>query len=272
MIEHGRSLITALPAAVPSRRQEGPGAAKAPAVVEVLLCPLRFEERTYGVLGAYHERRGTYGDDHRRIFERVAEIVSAAIQNSLRYERTHEAALTDRLTGLANSRGLAAGFERAMARAAHEHEPLAVLMVDIDLFKTINDSFGHEAGDRALKAVARVLFHAVRPNNLCARYAGDEFVIVLANCDVHQADRRAAELRREIAALRFEPVAGEQAPLRISVGSAVYPEDGRSLDTLLALADRRMYGDKTAQKRGAARWIELAETTQREAARNILRD
>jgi predicted signal transduction protein with EAL and GGDEF domain len=67
-------------------------------------------------------------------------------------------------------------------------------------------------------------------------------------------------------------VPGQLAHVRISVGSAVYPDDGRALETLLATADRRMYGDKTAQKRGAARWIELAEHAQREAARTILRD
>jgi diguanylate cyclase (GGDEF)-like protein len=222
---------------------------KATSVVEVLLCPLSTSGRAFGVLAAYHEKRGTYGDDHRRVFERVAQIVAAAIQNSLRYERTHEAALTDRLTGLANRRGLAAGFDRAVARAVHDQQPLAVLMADVDDFKSINDTHGHEAGDRALKAVARVLFHSVRPNDLCARYAGDEFVIVLAACDSAQAERRAAEIRAEIAALRFEPAPGTRLDIRTSVGAAVYPQDGCTLDELIVVADRRMYGDKTANKR-----------------------
>ena len=271
VLEHGRSLVTALPAAAPPRRADGLPA-RAPAVVEVLLCPLRVDDCTYGALGAYHDRRGTYADDQRRIFERVAEIVSSAIQNALRYERTHEAALTDRLTSLANSWGLMAGAEQALARAAHEQEPLAVLMLDIDRFKAVNDTHGHEAGDRALKVVARVLSQAVRPNDLCARHGGDEFVVLLANCDVHQADRRAAELKRQVAALRFEGAPGEAMPLRISVGAAVYPADGRAFDALLAVADRRMYHDKTMARRGAARWTDLAETSSRESARTILRD
>jgi diguanylate cyclase (GGDEF)-like protein len=271
VLEHGRSLVTALPAAAPGRRADGLPS-RAASVVEVLLCPLRVDDLTYGALGAYHDRRGTYAEDQRRIFERVAEIVSSAIQNALRYERTHEAALTDRLTSLANSWGLMAGAEQAMARAAHEQEPLAVLMLDIDKFKTVNDTHGHEAGDRALKVVARVLSQAVRPNDLCARHGGDEFVVLLANCDVHQADRRAAELKRQVAALRFEGTPGEAMPLRISVGAAVYPADGRAFDALLAVADRRMYHDKTMARRGAARWTELAETSSREAARTILRD
>ena len=271
VLEHGRSLVTALPAGVPARRGDGLPP-RAPGVVEVLICPLRVDDLTYGALAAYHDRRGTYADDQRRIFERVAEIVSSAIQNALRYERTHEAALTDRLTSLANSWGLVAGADHALARAAHEQEPLAVLMLDIDRFKDVNDTHGHEAGDRALKVVARVLSQAVRPNDVCARYGGDEFVVLLANCDVHQADRRAAELKRQVAALRFEASPGEAMPLRISVGAAVYPADGRAFDALLAVADRRMYHDKTMARRGAARWTELAETSSREAARTILRD
>jgi len=270
VLEHGRSLVTALPAASPARRTDGLPT-RPPGVVEVLLCPLRIDDCTYGALGAYHEKRGTYAEDQRRIFERVAEIVSSAIQNALRYERTHEAALTDRLTSLANSWGLVAGAEQALARAAHEQEPLAVLMVDVDHFKSVNDTHGHEAGDRALKVVARVLSQAVRPNDLCARYGGDEFVILLANCDIHQADRRAAELRRQVAALRFEAAPGEAMPLRISVGASVYPADGGAFDALLSVADRRMYHDKTMARRGAAHWTELAESA-REAARTILRD
>jgi diguanylate cyclase (GGDEF)-like protein len=270
VLEHGRSLVTALPAASPGRRTDGLPM-RAPGAVEVLLCPLRIDDCTYGALGAYHEKRGTYAEDQRRIFERVAEIVSSAIQNALRYERTHEAALTDRLTSLANSWGLVAGAEQALARAAHEQEPLAVLMLDVDHFKAVNDTHGHEAGDRALKVVARVLSQAVRPNDVCARHGGDEFVVLLANCDIHQADRRAAELKRQVAALRFEPAPGEAMPLRISVGAAVYPADGTAFDALLAVADRRMYHDKTMARRGAAHWTELAESA-REAARTILRD
>ena len=131
VLEHGRSLVTALPAARAGARSDGLPA-RAPGVVEVLLCPLRVDDLTYGALGAYHDRRGTYAEDQRRIFERVAEIVSVAIQNALRYERTHEAALTDRLTSLANSWGLVAGADHALARAAHEQEPFAVLMLDVD--------------------------------------------------------------------------------------------------------------------------------------------
>jgi diguanylate cyclase (GGDEF)-like protein len=251
VMDQGRSLVTTLPAAGP-RRAPGPGHTPAP-LVEVLLCPLRADNQTFGAFAIYHERRGVYADEQRRVLEQVCDILGSAIQNSLRYERTHEAALTDRLTGLPNSRGLTAGFERAIARAAHEHQPLAVLMIDVNGFKGINDTYGHDVGDKALKEVARVLFHAIRPSDLCTRYAGDEFVLVLANCDAAQAERRADELRRDVAAVRFDPLPTVTVPLRISVGAGIFPRDGRTLDSILIAADRRMYEDKTATRRLADR-------------------
>jgi diguanylate cyclase (GGDEF)-like protein len=252
VMDQGRSLVTTLPASGPRR---APGSHAPAPLVEVLLCPLRADHQTFGAFAIYHERRSVYGDEQRRVLEQVCDILGSAIQNSLRYERTHEAALTDRLTGLPNSRGLAAGFERAIARAAHEHQPLAVLMIDVNGFKDVNDSYGHDAGDKALKEVARVLFHAIRPSDLCTRYAGDEFVLVLANCDAAQAERRAEELRRDIAAVRFEPLPDVIVPLRISVGAGLFPNDGRTLDSILIAADRRMYEDKTATRRLSDRRI-----------------
>jgi diguanylate cyclase (GGDEF)-like protein len=252
VMDNARSLVTTLPAA--GSRRTTPGAAPAtPHLVEVLLCPLRADGQTFGAFAVYHDRRGVYADEQRRVLEQVCDILGSAIQNSLRYERTHEAALTDRLTGLPNSRGLAAGFERAIARAAHEHQPLAVLMIDVNGFKAVNDTYGHDVGDKALKEVARVLFHAIRPSDLCTRYAGDEFVLVLANCDAAQAERRAQELRRDVAAVSFVPLPGVTIPLRISVGAGLFPEDGGTLDAILIAADRRMYSDKTANRRVAER-------------------
>jgi diguanylate cyclase (GGDEF)-like protein len=252
VMDNARSLVTTLPAAA-SRRPATATTPAGPQLVEVLLSPLRAEGQTFGAFAVYHVRRGAYADEQRRVLEQVCDILGAAVQNSLRYERTHEAALTDRLTGLPNSRGLAAGFERAIARAAHENQPLAVLMIDVNGFKGINDTYGHDVGDKALKDVSRVLFHAIRPSDLCTRYAGDEFVIVLANCDAAQAERRAEELRREVATLRFEPLPEVAIPLSISVGAGIFPDDGGTLDAILIAADRRMYSDKTASRRLAER-------------------
>src|SRR5262249_3593134 len=104
VVDNSRALGTTLPAAAP---RPGQSTTPLPAqLVEVLICPLRAEGQTFGGFAVYHERRGMYADDQRRVLEQVCDILGSAIQNSLRYERTHEQALTDRLTGLPNSRGL----------------------------------------------------------------------------------------------------------------------------------------------------------------------
>ena len=126
--------------------------------------------------------------------------------------------------------------------------------MDLDNFKEINDTFGHHVGDRALREVAGVLRAAIRPYDICVRYAGDEFIVVLSGCGGDEAERKRLELQRAVDGLQFEPRPGELLPVAISVGAAVFPHDGESYETLLATADSRMYRDKTRRKRrGRAR-------------------
>jgi diguanylate cyclase (GGDEF)-like protein len=220
-----------------------------------LIVPLRADGACFGALAVYHDVQAFYGADHRRRLEQVAEHAAPAIQNSIRFERTHEAALTDRLTGLPNSRGLAAAFEQALNRAVAERDSLSVLMIDLDHFKAINDTYGHDVGDRALREVGRFLTQSVRSHDFCARYAGDEFVLVLAACGAAEAERRARDLQTMFDAMRFAPVAGELLPLHVSIGAAAFPVDGVSLEAMLVAADRRMYRDKSARKRAALRLV-----------------
>jgi diguanylate cyclase (GGDEF)-like protein len=221
-----------------------------------LMVPLRADGACFGVLAVYHETAAFYGTDHRRKLEQVAEHAAPAVKNSIRFERTHEAALTDRLTGLANSRGLSAAFEQSLTRAVAERDSLSLLMIDLDHFKNINDTYGHDVGDRALKEVARFLSQSIRTHDFCARYAGDEFVLVLAACGAAEAERRARDLQTMFDAIRFSPVAGELVPLHVSIGSSSFPVDGVSLESMLATADRRMYRDKAARKRAGLRVVQ----------------
>jgi diguanylate cyclase (GGDEF)-like protein len=124
--------------------------------------------------------------------------------------------------------------------------------MDLDNFKDINDTFGHHVGDRALRDVAGVLRDGIRPYDICVRYAGDEFIVVLSGCGGEEAERKRLELQRGVAELKFEARPGTLQPLSISVGAAVFPHDGDSYDMLLAKADNRMYRDKTRRKREAA--------------------
>jgi diguanylate cyclase (GGDEF)-like protein len=124
--------------------------------------------------------------------------------------------------------------------------------MDLDNFKDINDTYGHHAGDRALRDVAVVLRGAIRPYDVCVRYAGDEFIVVLSGCGGEEAERKRVELQRAVDTSTFEARPGQRLPMAISIGASIFPHDGDSYETLLATADSRMYRDKTRRKRRAA--------------------
>jgi diguanylate cyclase (GGDEF)-like protein len=147
---------------------------------------------------------------------------------------------------------------RARARAGRTGSEVSLLVIDLNDFKNINDTHGHHVGDQALREVARVLRDGIRPYDICVRYAGDEFVIVLASCARPEAELKRAELQRAVEAVMFEPAPGQVVPLSISAGVAVFPHDGDSYETLLATADSRMYRDKSVRKLDAQRQLTAA--------------
>jgi diguanylate cyclase (GGDEF)-like protein len=138
---------------------------------------------------------------------------------------------------------------RELARAERLKTEVSLLVMDLDNFKDINDTFGHHVGDRALREVAGVLRIGIRPYDICVRYAGDEFIVVLSGCSGEEAERKRLELQTAVDSLQFEARSGTKLSLAISIGAAVFPHDGDSYETLLANADSRMYRDKTRRKR-----------------------
>ena len=239
----------------PSADLEAMGS-KAPTVLQsALVCPLIFGERLIGTLAVYHTDASFYGEDHRRLLERVCEQAAAVIRNAIVFEQTQQDSLTDPLTGLPNTRSMFHHLDRELARAARLKSEVSLIVLDLDAFKDVNDTCGHQAGDRALRAVAGVLRSAIRPYDMCVRYAGDEFVVVLSGCGRDEAERKRIELQNAVDGMEFEASPGQRLPLTISAGTAMFPLDGGSYESLLATADRRMYQDKGA-RRSAARQLD----------------
>jgi diguanylate cyclase (GGDEF)-like protein/putative nucleotidyltransferase with HDIG domain len=213
-----------------------------------IVAPLVFSDRLIGTLAVYQEAQDAYTDDHRRLIDRVCEQAAAVINNASVFERTEKDSLTDALTGLPNTRYMFSHLARELARAERLKSEVALLVMDCDDFKEINDTHGHHVGDRALREVANVLRAGVRPYDLCVRYAGDEFIVVLSGCGADEAERKRVELKKAMSDVVFEARPGRRLTLSISVGAAIYPHDGETYEALLATGDARMYRDKTLRK------------------------
>jgi diguanylate cyclase (GGDEF)-like protein/putative nucleotidyltransferase with HDIG domain len=219
------------------------------ALLSALVCPLLFNERFIGTISVYHTDPSVYTDDHRRLLDRISEQAAAVIYNSMVFEQTQEDSLTDPLTALPNTRFMFMHLTRELSRAERLKAEVSLLVMDLDNFKVINDTYGHHVGDRALRDIAGVLRQGIRPYDICVRYAGDEFIVVLSGCGGEEAERKRLELQRAVDQLLFEARPGQTLPLAISVGASVFPHDGNTYETLLATADGRMYRDKTRRKR-----------------------
>jgi diguanylate cyclase (GGDEF)-like protein len=153
-------------------------------------------------------------------------------------ERINDA-MTDPLTGLYNQRFVASHVEREIVRARRRGESVALAVLDVDRFKRINDCHGHAGGDDALRRIALALMQVVRSGDVCARYGGDEFVVVMPGCGESEARRRILDMQQAVAAAGY--LGHSVGELRISAGVAVFPADADCFETLFTVADARMY-------------------------------
>jgi len=171
--------------------------------------------------------------------------ITTMFSADIRYGLQHAKLLaeTDELTGLYNTRGFAIAANRLFGQATRYGRPASVLMVDSDNLKQVNDSHGHDAGNRLLRQVANAVQAELRATDVPARYGGDEFIVLLPETPPKGAMDVAERIRGAIAA---RPLAlnGQQITASVSIGIACYPEDGRTLDALAARADRALYQAK----------------------------
>jgi len=164
------------------------------------------------------------------------------------------AASTDYLTGLANRRTVSSAGERAFHSAQRQAQPLSVAVIDVDHFKGVNDRYGHDSGDLALKHIAGMLEKAGRKNDLLGRHGGEEFVVLFDQADREKSLAAAERLRAGVQENVLE-VDGKSIPLTVSIGLATYQESDRSFNDLLRRADQALYA---AKKNGRNR-VEIAE-------------
>jgi len=166
-------------------------------------------------------------------------------EDEIRYRATH-----DGLTGLVNYREFVDSLEREVRRAGRTGQPFAVLLLDLDDLKVINDRFGHLTGNAALKRLAGIMKEHCRATEVAARFGGDEFAILLLDADAERAQTVAERIRN---CLRTHP---DLPTLSVSLGLSVFPGDGPAATDLLEAADKRLYQDKKSRSNRTARQME----------------
>ncbi|MEC4723777.1 diguanylate cyclase [Noviherbaspirillum sp. CPCC 100848] len=208
-----------------------------------LAAPISRADKVFGVIVIRSHAGTVLGQQEAELLSFIAAQLSDAIERHRLHAELIAAATTDELTGLPNRR-LFVDRAEAACRAARRHgHHFALLYVDVDRFKAVNDTYGHEAGDELLKQVARRLSKCVREEDTVARLGGDEFVILLPG--VHQQASKALQEKIQ-AAFKEEFVlpTGVHVTRDPSIGLAVYPEDGDDVTALTRAADKRMYANK----------------------------
>jgi diguanylate cyclase (GGDEF)-like protein/putative nucleotidyltransferase with HDIG domain len=245
--EHRQVLIGGSPLADLQR----PLGLAAAAYRSTAIFPLEHDDSLVGTLALYCEEDRGYSADEVRLLETISHHTATAVHNALAFERTQESALTDNLTGLPNSRYMYSFFDQERCRSERHGYPLVLMMMDLDGFKKINDTYGHHVGDEILRCVAQVSRGQVRSGDTLIRYAGDEFVAVLHRLTPDMVYEMKARLQSAVDGFAYEVRPGRIARVGISIGYATYGEDGTAIDELMEVADQRMYEDKIARRRNA---------------------
>lgn len=173
---------------------------------------------------------------------------SLAYEIAMAKQRIHTLSETDELTGLANLRAFSRLHRQEHERAVRHDRTYAILVMDLNNLKQINDAFGHDTGDRAIVLFANVIARLIRTTDIAARLGGDEFIVLLSETDAEQALRVMHRIRSATERCTID-VAGRMVRISVSVGAVTYPTDSEDPRELIAAADRAMYGDKSARAR-----------------------
>jgi diguanylate cyclase (GGDEF)-like protein/putative nucleotidyltransferase with HDIG domain len=210
--------------------------------------PLFKDEMLLGALSVYSTELDYYTDDHMRLLETVTRLASDALSNAMQHAQAESNALTDPLTGLPNARYMALRFDEEASRARRNGRPFQVVMLDLDDFKIVNDTFGHKVGDKMLREMGRIIQTQLREYDFLARYAGDEFVAIVQELVGHQVEELRSRIESAVSEFSLHVRGRGKARVGISVGTATFGADGETLDQLLVAADQAMYRAKSSHK------------------------
>jgi two-component system, cell cycle response regulator len=214
-----------------------------PKMPSLLVLPLLLHERVLGTLILGARRKHAFGDAVRPTLEVLASHLAVSLSNARMVQRLEEMATTDGLTGLFNKRAMLEAAEQKVKAAARFGQKLSVVIADIDLFKKVNDTHGHDVGDLIIKGLAGVLQRQKRSTDVVARFGGEEFVVLCEQTDEAGATLLAERIREDFEKTTFH-IPGGSVKATCSLGAATFPEAGRDWDGIFKAADEALYSSK----------------------------
>ena len=211
------------------------------------IVPLVVDDELIGAVCVEGDEDGQLTAVEGELLSMLAPVASVALKNVEQLQDVTQKSNQDALTGLANRRQFEERLRHHLLEHARHRQPVSLILLDIDMFKTVNDIFGHQGGDEVLKEVARAAERTIREIDLCARYGGEELAILLPQTNLAGASRTAERLREAVANLRVPPPSGG-APITVtaSFGVASYTESVKAGDLLFPAADLALYQAKSA--------------------------
>ena len=232
-----------------------------PKMPSLLVLPLVTHDRVLGTLILGARRRHAFGDTVRPTLEVLASHLAVSLANARMVQALETMATTDGLTGLLNKRAMLDQAEQKVRAAARFGRQLSVLVTDIDHFKRVNDTYGHDVGDKVIKGLGQVLLRHKRSTDVVARFGGEEFVVLCEQTDPQGAMLLAERIREELQKTVFTSDNGEFS-VTCSIGICTFPEGGADWDALFKSADEALYVSKnsgrnrsTAASRGSRRSV-----------------
>ncbi len=210
----------------------------------VMLVPLVSHGTVNGVLAAESNEVGHFGKKHVQMLSVVARSAALALENAELHKRTEELTIIDELTETYNYRFFVHKLEEEKRRALRYNLPLSLVMVDIDWFKKLNDSYGHEAGNVVLRNLSAIIKTCIRDVDIFARYGGEEFAVILPQTGLIEAKKIGERIRSQIEAASIDAGAAQRVKVTVSVGVSSFPENGKSHEELVSVTDQALYRAK----------------------------
>lgn len=224
-----------------------------PPMPSLLVLPLLVHERALGTLVLGSRRRGAFGETVRPTLEVLASHVAVSLANARMFKRLEEMATTDGLTGLFNKRALLEVAAQKIKSSTRFKKPLSVLVCDIDHFKKVNDTHGHDVGDIVIRGFGDVLRRTKRDTDVVARFGGEEFVVVCEETDAEGAALLAERVRSELESAAFHTTEGS-VRVTCSVGVATFPAAGHDWESLFKATDEALYAAKRGGRNRVVVW------------------